>query len=56
MEDRIEEMFVELCESVGAEAWWQTEEYWSEWEAVMVEAGLDAEAVADFFSEMAWEL
>ena len=56
MMERIEEMFCELCEAEGFGAWWETEGRWEDWADAMVEAGLDADEVSDFFQEMAWEL
>ena len=52
----IEEMFAMMCEEVGCGSWWEAEEYWEELEARMIEAGLDAEEVSAFFSELAWDM
>ena len=56
MYDLVEEMFCDLMEAEGFDAWYESEGRWEAWEAYMVEAGLDAEVVGDFFSEMAWDL
>ena len=56
MYDLVEEMFDELMDAEGFGAWYESEERWEAWEAHMVEAGLDAEAVGEFFSQMAWDL
>ena len=52
----MEAMFDALMEAAGLGAWWESEEYWEAWEAEMVEAGFDADEVAAFFSQMAWDL
>lgn len=56
MHDLVEKMFCDLMEAEGFNAWYESEERWEAWEAYMVEAGLDTEAVGNFFSEMAWDL
>lgn len=56
MEEMMYEMFAEMAQADGFEAWYESEGAWEEYEARMVAAGLDAEAVADFFEQLAWEL
>jgi len=56
MRDLVEEMFCELMEAEGFEDWFESEGRWEDWEARMVEAGLDADVVEEFFSDMAWDL
>lgn len=56
MRDLVEEMFCELMEAENFEDWFESEGRWEDWEARMVEAGLDADVVEEFFSDMAWDL
>ena len=56
MRDLVEEMFCELMEAEGFEDWFESEGRWEDWEARMIEAGLDADVVGEFFSDMAWDL
>ena len=56
MMERVEMAFAEMMESVGLEDWWESESYWEEWEGEMVASGLDAGAVEEFFSEMAYDM
>lgn len=52
----IDEMFAELCEEMGYATWYEAEEAWEEIEMRMIESGLDAEEVHEFFQQMAWDL
>ena len=56
MRDLVEEMFCGLMEAEGFEDWFESEGRWEDWEAQMVKAGLDADVVEEFFSDMAWDL
>ena len=53
---KVEEMFVEMLDEMGYESWWASEDAWDEMEERMVEAGLDASEVREFFAEMEEEL
>ena len=52
----IEIMFAEMVDALGYDAWYECEEDWEAMADIMVQAGLDEDEVAEFFSEMAWEL
>lgn len=54
--ERVEVAFYELLEAEGFEDWYESEDRWEDWERAMVEAGLVADVVAQFFCELAWEL
>lgn len=55
-EDLMTEVFAEIITSLGYEAWWACEEIWDTVAEIMIEMGFDKEMVADYFSEMCWEL
>lgn len=56
MMEAIEDRFAELAQADGYEAWWDCEGQWELYEEQMIAEGLDADMVAEFFSEMAEEL
>ena len=52
----LNEMFVEMFEADGFEAWFECESEWDRYEAAMVAAGVDADEAEDFFSQMCEDL
>ena len=56
LDDVMWEMFAEMMEADGFEAWYDSEGRWEEYEERMVAAGVDADEAARFFGELAWEL
>ena len=56
MMEAIETRFAELATADGYTDWWESEDAWEHYEEQMVEEGLDAEMVASFFEEMAWDM
>ena len=56
MMDAIEERFAELTTADGYTEWWESEDAWERYEEQMVAEGFDADAVSEFFSQMAWDM
>lgn len=54
--EMLDEMFCDMMDRDGYEAWWACEEAWEGYEAEMVERGVPAEMAEDYFAELAWEL
>jgi len=56
MMEIVEMMFAEMCMALGYGAWYEAEEAWDDMAEVMIEAGIDADEVEEFFSEMSADL
>lgn len=54
--ERVEERFIELMVADGFEAWWECEDKWDEYEAIIKAEGYNAEVVEEFFYEMGEDL
>lgn len=52
----VEVMFIEMCEALGYATWYEAEEAWEDMAEIMIEAGMDADEVEEFFDEMAEDL
>lgn len=52
----IEVMFIEMCEALGYDTWYEAEEAWEDMAEIMIEAGMDADEVEEFFDEMTEDL
>ena len=54
--DYLDEMFYEMMDRDGYDAWWECEAVWEEYETEMVRRGVSPDEAAHFFSILAWEL
>ena len=52
----VEKVFVEMCEALDYATWYEAEEAWDDMADIMLQMGLDADEVSEFFEEMAWDL